>query len=161
MQQPALQQTDLDKSQGQVPLNQPTMAMPATGQPIMAAPVPGQPFMAAPATGQPIMYQMPPGQPQPMFVQTTPGQPAISPQGQPVQYYIPVGGQPVQQSQPVQLVQPVQVQGVPGQPQPSQDPDMAPIRFNKAYMKSGLGVSRVGEFVSMVPSELIRLLKDS
>lgn len=142
-------QTGIQTSPNQlvnVPLDQPVTTAPAPGQPNMAAPTPGQPTMATPAPGQPIMYQMAPGQ-QPVFVQVPAGQPYTSPQGQGVQYYVPAGGQPFQQPQ---MGQPVQGQGasVHGQP-PHQDPDMAPIRINKAYMKSALGVSRVNEFVSI------------
>lgn len=158
MQQPVIgQQFEPDKSQGHVPLNQPVvpvsgqpvLASSATGKPVIAMPASSQSVLAAPPPGQQMMYQVPPGQLQPVFVQAMPGQHVMLPQGSPMQYYVPPGGQPaVQQPQQVQIVQPVQGQGLPGQPQPRQDPEMAPITINKAYMKSGLGVSRVGEFVS-------------
>ena len=158
MQQPVIgQQFEPDKSQGHVPLNQPVvpvsgqpvLASSATGQPVIAMPASGQSVLAAPPPGQQMMYQVPPGQLQPVFVQAMPGQHVMLPQGPPMQYYVPPGGQPaVQQPQQVQMVQPVQGQGLPGQPQPRQDPEMAPMTINIAYMKSGLGVSRVGEFVS-------------
>ena len=136
MQQPATRQTGIqtpssqliDSLQGPVPLN--------------------QPIVAAPAPGQPIMYQMRSGQLQPVLLQAVPSQPTMPQEGQHIQYYVPTGGQLVQQAQQVQPVQPVQGQGpVSGQSQ-HQDPDMSPIQFNKAYMKSGLGLSRFGEFVS-------------
>lgn len=117
----------------------------------MTAPLAGQPVIAGPSSDQPIMYQMPPGQLQPM----SPGMPTVSAQGQPgVQYYISAGGQPVQhvpQVQPIpQIVHPIPGQGIPNNLAQHHDPEMAPIRFNKAYMKSALGVSRVLEFVSII-----------
>lgn len=158
MQQPVIgQQFEHDKSQGHVPLNQPVVpvtgqpvfAPSATGQPVIAMPVSGQSVLAAPPPGQQMMYQVPPGQQQPVFVQAIPGQHVMLPQGSPIQYYVPPGGQPaVQQPQQVQMLQPVQGQGVPVQPQPRQDPEMAPITINKAYLRSHLGVSRVSELVS-------------
>ena len=157
MQQPVIgQQFEPDKSQGHVPLNQPVVpvsgqpvfASSATGQPVIAMPASGQSVLAAPPHGQQMMYQVPAVQQQPVFVQAIPGQPVMLPQGSPIQYYAP-GGQPaVQQPQQVQMIQPVQGQGVPGQPQPRQDPEMAPISINKAYLRSHLGVSRVSELVS-------------
>lgn len=84
---------------------------------------------------QPVMYQMPPGQQQPVFT----GQPAMGQQGQPMQYFVPAG-------QPVQLAQ---GQGVPTAQSP-QDEDVTTMRLNKAYIKSGLGCSRVFEFVSIL-----------
>ena len=158
MQQPVTgQQFESDKSQGYVPLNQPVvpvtgqpvLASSATGQPVIAMPASGQSVLAAPPPGQQMMCQVPPGQQQPVFVQAIPGQHVMLPQGSPIQYYVPPGGQPaVQQPQQVQMLQPVQGQGVPGQPQPHQDPEMAPITVNKAYLRSHLGVSRVSELVS-------------
>ena len=158
MQQPVIgQQFEPDKSQGHVPLNQPVvpvtgqpvLAPSATGQPVIAMPASGQSVLAAPPPGQQMMYQVPPGQQQPVFVQAIPGQHVMLPQGSPIQYYVPPGGQPaVQQPQQVQMLQPVQGQGVPVQPQPRQDPEMAPITINKAYLRSHLGVSRVSELVS-------------
>ena len=158
MQQPVIgQQFEPDKSQGHVLLNQPVvpvtgqpvLASSATGQPVIAMPASGQSVLAAPPPGQQMMYQVPPGQQQPVFVQAIPGQHVMLPQGSPIQYYAPPGGQPaVQQPQQVQMLQPVQEQGVPVQPLPRQDPEMAPITINKAYLRSHLGVSRVSELVS-------------
>lgn len=71
----------------QLPVSQVTEAQPP---PVMAAP------------GQPIMYQMPPGQPQPVFVQVPAGYPATTSEGQPIQYYYVPVGQPVQPGQPSQ-----------------------------------------------------------
>ncbi|XP_073233098.1 uncharacterized protein [Porites lutea] len=170
MQQPVIgQQFEPDKSQGHVPLNQPVvpvtgqpvlassatgqpvLASSATGQPVIAMPASGQSVLAAPPPGQQMMYQVPPGQQQPVFVQAIPGQHVMLPQGSPIQYYVPPGGQPaVQQPQQVQMLQPVQGQGVPGQPQPRQDPEMAPITINKAYLRSHLGVSRVSELLILL-----------
>ncbi|CAH3161258.1 unnamed protein product [Porites lobata] len=160
MQQPVIgQQFEHDKSQGHVPLNQPVvpvtgqpvLAPSATGQPVIAMPVSGQSVLAAPPPGQQMMYQVPPGQQQPVFVQAIPGQHVMLPQGSPIQYYVPPGGQPaVQQPQQVQMLQPVQGQGVPVQPQPRQDPEMAPITINKAYLRSHLGVSRVSELLILL-----------
>lgn len=148
MQQETVQQTGIQSS------NQPFVASQgqvSQGQPIMTAPLAGQPVIAGPSSDQPIMYQMPPGQLQPM----SPGMPTVSAQGQPgVQYYISAGGQPVQhvpQVQPIpQIVHPIPGQGIPNNLAQHHDPEMAPIRFNKAYMKSALGVSRVLEFVSII-----------
>ena len=92
------------------------------------------------------MYQMAPGQPQPGFVPAVPGQPNMSPQCQGGQHYVSGGGQPVQQ---VQMAQPIKGQWFPGQP-PYRDPDMSPIQFNNAYMKSPSGATRIFEFVSTV-----------
>ncbi|XP_078356394.1 uncharacterized protein LOC144641235 [Oculina patagonica] len=84
---------------------------------------------------QPVMYQMPPGQQQPVFT----GQPAMGQQGQPMQYVVPAG----------YPVQPAQAQGAPPA-QPPQDEDVTTIRLNKAYIKSGLGCSRVFEFCTLL-----------
>lgn len=83
---------------------------------------------------QPIMYQMPPGQPQPVFT----GQPVMGQQGQPMQYFAPAG-QPIQPAP-----------GPTAQPPLNQDEDVTTIRLNKVYIKSGLGCSRVMEFVSIL-----------
>ena len=83
---------------------------------------------------QPNMYQMPPGQPQPVFT----GQPDMAQQGQPSQHYVPAG----------QPVQPVQFQGVPAQPPVDEDEDIRTIKINMTYLKSGLNGSRIFEFVS-------------
>lgn len=148
MQQETVQQTGIQSS------NQPFVASQgqvSQGQPIMTAPLAGQPVIAGPSSDQPIMYQMPPGQLQPV----SSGTPTVSAQGQPgVQYYISAGGQLVQhvpQVQPIpQIVHPIPGQGIPNNLAQHHDPEMAPIRFNKAYMKSALGVSRVLEFVSLL-----------
>ena len=127
------------ESPAQLPVVQETQAQPPpSSQPVATAP------------GQPIMYQMAPGQQQPVSIQLPPGQPATTPEGQPIQYYyVPVSqavqpgqqgqpvfgqgtpGQPVQSGQPVHIQgtarqpvqpgQPVHIQGAPGQPvQPGQ-----------------------------------------
>lgn len=85
------------------------------------------------------MYQTtdqgPPGQQQPVLT----GQPVMGQQGQPIQYLVPAG-------QPVQLAQ--GQTAAPHQPALNQDEDVT-IRLNRAYLKSGLSVSRVFEFVSI------------
>ena len=84
------------------------------------------------------MYQTPeqgpPGQ-QPVLT----GQPVMGQQGQPMQYFVPAG-------QPVQFAQGQTTS--PPQPALNQDDDVT-IRLNKAYLRSGLSVSRVFEFVSI------------
>jgi len=92
------------------------------------------------------MYQMAPGQPQPVFFPAVPGQPNMSPQCQGGQHYVSGGGQPVQQ---VQMAQPVRGQWFPGHP-PHRDPDMSPIQFNNVYMKSPLGATRIVEFFTLI-----------
>ena len=129
----------------------------------------------APPQGQPIMFQILPGQQQPVFVQVPAGQPATTPDGRPIQYYyVPVvqpgqqgqpvqpvqpgqpvqlvqTGQPVQPVQPGQLVQPVYVQGQPGQPavQPQQQPGPGlDLTIDTDFIKSPLCFIKVAEFVS-------------
>jgi len=120
---PHCAQMESEKNPDQLPLIQEAQAQPPpSSQPVAAAP------------GQPIMYQMAPGQQQPVFIQVPPGQPATTPEGQPIQYYYVPVSQPVQPGQPgqpvfvqstpgqpVQSRQPVHIQGTPGQPvQPGQ-----------------------------------------
>ena len=84
-----------------------------------------QPGVHTSPNQQPVSYpqhQGPPGQPQPVFT----GQTAMGQQGQPVQ--------------------PVQGHGVPAPPPLNQE---GAIRIDKAYLKSGLGFTRIGEFVSI------------
>ena len=83
---------------------------------------------------QPVMYQMSPGQPQPVFT----GQPAMGQQGQPLQYYVAAG----------QPGQPVHIQGAPAQPPESQEEDVTTIKIDMKYLKSALFFSRIIEFVS-------------
>lgn len=82
---------------------------------------------------QPVMYQMSPGQPQPVFT----GQPAMGQQGQPLQYYVAAG----------QPGQPVHIQGAPAQPPESQEEDVTTIKIDMKYLKSALFFSRIIEFV--------------
>lgn len=86
---------------------------------------------------QPNMYQMPPGQPQPVLT----GQPSMGQQGQPFQYYVHAG-------QPA--AQPVLLQGGPAQPPVDDEEDVTTIKVDKKYLKSGLNFSRISEFVSTV-----------
>ena len=115
------------ESPAQLPVVQETKARPPPGQPVISQ----QQQVSAGQPGQPITYQMPPGQPQPVFIQVPAGRPATTPERQPIQYYhAPVGPplQPGQQvsahgatGQPVQPGQPMYVQGATGQPvQPRQ-----------------------------------------
>lgn len=84
---------------------------------------------------QPVMYQMPPGQPQPVLT----GQPPMGQQGQPLQYYV-AAGQPA--------AQPVLIQGAPAQPPVDQEEDVTSIKIDITYLKSGLNFTRMIEFVS-------------
>lgn len=84
---------------------------------------------------QPVMYQMPPGQPQPVLT----GQPPMGQQGQPLHYYVPAG-------QPA--AQPVLIQGAPAQPPVDQEEDVTSIKIDITYLKSGLNFTRMIEFVS-------------
>ena len=84
---------------------------------------------------QPIMYQMPPGQPQPVLT----GQPPMGQQGQPLQYYVPAGQPTVQSGY---------IQGAPAQPPVDQEEEVTSIKIDIKYLKSGLNFSRIMEFVS-------------
>lgn len=138
----------------QLPVSQVTEAQPP---PVMAAP------------GQPIMYQMPPGQPQPVFVQVPAGYPATSPEGQPIQYYYVPDGQPVQPgqpsqqqtkpgapSQPVHTGQPVYTQASPGYPvQQQQQHQQAgaggfELNIDTRFLKSPLCFIKIAEFVTLL-----------
>lgn len=83
-----------------------------------------------------------PGQFQPAFTQAPPGQPVLTSQGQPVQYYV----QPGQQVQPVQTAG-QQVLPGPGQPQ-IRGREKTPI--TTTYWKSALDADRLIEFVSIL-----------
>ena len=83
---------------------------------------------------QPIMYQMSPGQQQPVFT----GQPAMGQQGQPLQYYVPAG----------QPGQPVHFQASPAQPPVNQEEEVTTLQIDMNYVKSLLFFSRILEFVS-------------
>ena len=84
-----------------------------------------------------------PGQFQPAFTQAPPGQPVLTSQGQPVQYYI----QPGQQVQPVQTAgQQVRLVHT-GQPQ-IQGKQTTPL--TTTYWKSALDADRLIEFVSIL-----------
>ena len=158
------------ESPAQLPVVQETQAQPPpSSQPVAAAP------------GQPIMYQMAPGQQQPVFIQLPPGQPATTPEGQPIQYYyVPVSqavqpgqqgqpvfvqstpGHPVQSGQPVyfqgtpeQPGQPVYIQGAPGQPvQPHQQAGQGgfDLIIDTAFLKSPPCLIKIAEFVSSAVS---------
>lgn len=133
------------ESPAELPVKQETQVRGPPGQPVVA---PGQPIMA-PTPGQPIMYQMPPGQ-QPVFVQVPAGQPATTPDGQPIQYYYVQ--QPVQPGQPAQPVQPPYFQSQPGQPvssqpQAKQGLDLA---IDTNYLKSPLCFIKIAEFVVLL-----------
>ena len=60
-------------------------------------------------------------------------------QGQPLQYYVPAG----------QPGQPVQFQGAPAQPLVNEEEDVATMKIDIKYLKSGLNGSRIFEFVSV------------
>jgi len=156
------------ESPAQLPVVQETQAQPPpSSQPVAAAP------------GQPIMYQMAPGQQQPVFIQLPPGQPATTPEGQPIQYYyVPVSqavqpgqqgqpvfvqstpGHPVQSGQPVyfqgtpeQPGQPVYIQGAPGQPvQPHQQAGQGgfDLIIDTAFLKSPPCLIKIAEFVALL-----------
>ena len=110
------------------------------------------------------MYQMQPGQQQPVFVQVPAGQPATTPDGQSIQYYyVPVAqpmhpgqqgqpAQPVQPGRPVQPGQPVYVQQVQSQQQATRGLDLT---IDKDFFKSPLCYIKIAEFVSIAfPSTL-------
>ena len=133
-------------SPAQLPVAQTTQAQAPPSQPVIS--------QQQVPPGQPIMYQMQPGQQQPVFVQVPAGQPASTPDGQPIQYYYVPVTQPVQQGQPVQSVQygqPVQpVQGVPGQQvQPQQQAGQGlDLTIDTGFLKSPLCYIKIVEFVS-------------
>ena len=112
---------------------------------------PGQPVISQQQVlpRQPIMYQMQPGQQPPVFVQAPAGQPAVTADGQPIQYYyVPVTQpmQPGQQGQPVQPVQPVYVQQVQPQQQAGQG---LGLTIDTDFLKSPLCYIKIAEFVSI------------
>lgn len=124
----------------------------------------------APPPCQPIMYQLPPGQPQPVFVQVPPpGQPTTTPEGQPIQYYyVPVAqpgqqGQPVHPVQPGQPAQPVYIQSPPGQPavQPQQQPGQGlDLTIDTDFLKSPLCYIKLAEFVSTIDLRVCTIDED-
>ena len=103
------------------------------------------------AVGQPIMFQMQPGQQQPVFIQVPAGHPATTPEGQPLQYfYIPVSqGAP---GKPVESGQPVYIQGAPGEPVQQQTacPGGFDLNIDTGFLKSPLCFIKIVEFVSNV-----------
>ena len=122
----------------QIPVVQETQSQPPSGQLVLFQQqqvLAGQPITAI--TGQPIMYQMGPDQPgqpaqpgQPVFMQVPPGQPATTPQEQPV-------GQPIQ--------------GAPGQylqPQQQAPQGGFEINIDTGFLKSPLCYIKIAEFVS-------------
>lgn len=125
---------------------------------------------AQPPSGQPIIYQMAPGQQQPVFIQVPNGQPATTSEGQPIQYYyVPVGqpaqpgqsGQPVfvqgAPGQPAQTGQPVFIQGAPGQPGQSGQPVFIqgapgqPVQPQKQAGQGGFELNINTEFLKSPP----------
>ena len=129
-----------------------------------------QETQAQPPSGQPIIYQMAPGQQQPVFIQVPTGQPATTSEGQPIQYYyVPVGqppqpgqsGQPVfvqgAPGQPAQTGQPVFIQGAPGQPGQSGQPVFIqgapgqPVQPQKQAGQGGFELNINTEFLKSPP----------